>query len=180
VIVTLHLVALALYGLATALTLAPFMGFRPAPRALTIALPSAGAAIHVVGISQLTLVASDRPCRCWRSSVLLQLASEKLLRGSASRSSRGRSPRTRRTRDPERARARCRNRRAATSGSCCTVALSALGVALMALAFIAAALYLLQFRELKARALARSSSCFRRSSCSISSIALPSSQGFPP
>src|SRR6266699_3254233 len=56
VIVTLHLVALALYGLATALTLAPFMGFRPAPRALTIAIPCAGAAVHLVAVSQLTLV----------------------------------------------------------------------------------------------------------------------------
>jgi len=153
VIVTLHLVALALYGLATALTLAPFMGFRPAPRALTIALPCAGAAIHVVGISQLTLVglgpALSMLALCL---VLLQLASEKLLRGSAVSFFAGPlatglvglailsglAP------------------GAETVGARNTwfvlhVALSALGVALMALAFIAAALYLLQFRELKAR-----------------------------
>ena len=83
-IVTLHLVVLALYGLATALTLAPFMGFRPVPRALTIALPCAGAAVHVVAISRLTLIglgpALSTLALCL---VLLQLASERLLRGSA-------------------------------------------------------------------------------------------------
>src|SRR6266545_2631397 len=60
------------------------MGFRPAPRALTIALPCAGAAVHVVAVSQLTLVglgpALSMLALCL---VLLQLASERLLRGSA-------------------------------------------------------------------------------------------------
>ncbi len=83
-IVTLHLIVLALYGLATALVLAPFMGFRAAPRALAIAVPCAGAAVHVVAISQLTLVglgpALSMLALCL---VLLQLASERLLRGSA-------------------------------------------------------------------------------------------------
>jgi len=153
VIVTLHLVALALYGLATALTLAPFMGFRPAPRVLTIAIPCAGAAVHVVAVSQLTLVglgpALSMLALCL---VLLQLASERLLRGSAVSFFAaplatglvglallsGLAP------------------GAETVGARNTwfvlhVALSALGLALMALAFIAAALYLLQFRELKAR-----------------------------
>src|SRR5216117_1241084 len=153
VIVTLHLVALALYGLATALTLAPFMGFRPAPRFLTIAIPCAGAAVHVVAVSQLTLVglgpALSMLALCL---VLLQLASERLLRGSAVSFFAaplatglvglallsGLAP------------------GAETVGARNTwfvlhVALSALGLALMALAFIAAALYLLQFRELKAR-----------------------------
>jgi ABC-type uncharacterized transport system permease subunit len=153
VIVTLHLVVLALYGLATALTLAPFMGFRAAPRALTIAIPCAGAAVHVVAVSQLTLVglgpALSMLALCL---VLLQLASERLLRGSAVSFFAapvatglvglailsGLAP------------------GAETVGAqnawfVLHVALSALGVALMALAFIAAALYLLQFRELKAR-----------------------------
>src|SRR5256885_1727218 len=60
------------------------MGLRAAPRALAIALPCAGAAVHVVAISQLTLVglgpALSMLALCL---VLLQLASERLLRGSA-------------------------------------------------------------------------------------------------
>lgn len=152
-IVTLHLVALALYALATVLALAPFMGFRSPPRALAIAFPCAGAAAHVVALSQLTLVglgpALSMLALCL---VLLQLASERLLRGSAvsffaaplatglvglSVLS-GLSPGT------EIAASR-------TTWLALHVALSVLGLALMALAFIAAALYLLQFRELKAR-----------------------------
>jgi ABC-type transport system involved in cytochrome c biogenesis permease subunit len=153
VIVTLHLVALALYALATALALAPFMGFRPAPRALTIAVPCAGAAVHVVGLAQLPLVglgpALSMLALCL---VLLQLASERLLRGSAVSffaaplatglvgvaMLSGLAPGT-----------------DVIAGQnawfVLHVALSGMGVALMALAFIAAALYLLQFRELKAR-----------------------------
>lgn len=152
-IVTLHLVALALYALATVLALAPFMGLRSPPRALAIAFPCAGAAAHVVALSQLTLVglgpALSMLALCL---VLLQLASERLLRGSAvsffaaplatglvglSVLS-GLSPGT------EIAASR-------TTWLALHVALSVLGLALMALAFIAAALYLLQFRELKAR-----------------------------
>jgi len=153
VIVTLHLVALALYALATALALAPFMGFRSTPRALAIAFPCAGAAAHVVALSQLTLVglgpALSMLALCL---VLLQLASERLLRGSAVSFFAaplatglvglavlsGLSPGT------EIAASR-------TTWLALHVALSVLGLALMALAFIAAALYLLQFRELKAR-----------------------------
>jgi ABC-type uncharacterized transport system permease subunit len=152
VIVTLHLVALALYAMATALALAPFVGFRSTPRALAIAFPCAGAAAHVVAISQLTLVglgpALSMLAFCL---VLLQLASERLLRGSAvsffaaplatglvglailSGLTPGETAASRNT------------------WFVLHVALSALGLALMALAFIAAALYLLQFRELKAR-----------------------------
>ena len=76
-IVTLHLIAFALYGLATALVLAPFMGLRPAPRAVAIALLCAGAAVHVVAISQLSLIglgpALSMLALCL---VLLQLASQ--------------------------------------------------------------------------------------------------------
>lgn len=151
-IVTLHLVALALYAMATALALAPFVGFRSTSRALAIAFPCAGAAAHVVAISQLTLVglgpALSMLAFCL---VLLQLASERLVRGSAvsffaaplatglvglavlSGLTAGETPASRNT------------------WFVLHVALSALGLALMALAFIAAALYLLQFRELKAR-----------------------------
>jgi len=153
VILTLHLIALALYGLATALTLAPFVGFPPAPRSVTIAIPCAGAAVQVVAVSQLTLVglgpALSMLALCL---VLLQLASERLLRGSAvsfftaplatglvglailSGLAPGAEPSAGRN-----------------VWFILHVALSVLGLALLALAFITAALYLLQFRELKAR-----------------------------
>ncbi len=152
-IVTLHLVALGLYALATALALAPFMGFRATPRALTIALPCAGAAAHVVAVSQLTLVglgpALSMLAFCL---VLLQLASERLLRGSAvsffaaplATGLVGLAILSGLTPGPETPASR-------NAWFVLHVALSGLGLALMALAFIAAALYLLQFRELKAR-----------------------------
>jgi ABC-type transport system involved in cytochrome c biogenesis permease subunit len=153
VIVTLHLVAMTLYAFATALVLAPFMGFHGRSRALAIAFPCAGAAAHVVGLSQLTLVglgpALSMLAFCL---VLLQLASERLLRGStvsfftaplatglvgfavlSGLTSGAEVPASRST------------------WLVLHIALSVLGLALMALAFIAAALYLLQFRELKAR-----------------------------
>jgi ABC-type transport system involved in cytochrome c biogenesis permease subunit len=156
VIVTLHLVALALYAFATALALAPFVGFRSTPRALAIAFPCAGAAAHVVGLSQLTLVglgpALSMLAFCL---VLLQLASERLLRGSAVSFFAaplatglvglavlsGLGTGTEIAPPPA----------GRNAWLILHVALSVLGLALMALAFIAAALYLLQFRELKAR-----------------------------
>jgi ABC-type uncharacterized transport system permease subunit len=153
VIVTLHLVALVLYALATAFALAPFMGFRPAPRALTIALPCAGAAVQVVAVSQLTPIglgpALSMLALCL---VLLQLASERLLRGSAvsfftgplATGLVGLAILSGLTPGAETAAGR-------NTWFVLHVALSVLGLALMALAFIAAALYLLQFRELKAR-----------------------------
>jgi ABC-type transport system involved in cytochrome c biogenesis permease subunit len=132
--------------------LAPFIGLRAAPRALAIAFPCAGAAAHVVAVSQLTLVglgpALSMLALCL---VLLQLASERLLRGSAvsffaaplatgllglailSGLTPGMEPAP------------------VEHVVVLHVVLSVWGVALMALAFIAAALYLLQFRELKAR-----------------------------
>lgn len=152
-IVTLHLVALALYGLATALALAPFIGLRAAPRALAIAFPCAGAAAHVVAVSQLTLVglgpALSMLALCL---VLLQLASERLLRGSAvsffaaplATGLLGLAILSGLTPGMEAAPGQ-------NTWFVLHVVLSVWGVALMALAFIAAALYLLQFRELKAR-----------------------------
>jgi ABC-type uncharacterized transport system permease subunit len=155
VILTLHVVALVLYAVATALALAPFMGLRGGapPRALTIALPCAGAAAHVVAVSQLPLVglgpALSMLALCL---VLLQLASERLLRGSAvsffaaplATGLLGLAILSGLTPGPETAASR-------NAWFILHVALSVLGLALMALAFIAAALYLLQFRELKAR-----------------------------
>jgi len=43
-------------AVATAFALAPFAGLRPVPRALTLGAPLAGAAVHVVGVAQLTPV----------------------------------------------------------------------------------------------------------------------------
>ena len=154
-IVTLHLVALALYGLTTAFVLAPFVFGRAAPRLLTIALPCAGAAFHVVAISQLTPIglgpALSMLAFCL---VLLQLASERLLRGSAvsffasplATGLVGLAILSGLTPEASVGGGVARN-----AWFVLHVVLSALGVALMALAFIAAALYLLQFRELKSR-----------------------------
>jgi ABC-type transport system involved in cytochrome c biogenesis permease subunit len=155
VVLDLHLLALALYGVATTLALAPFIGLSAAPRGLTIALPAAGAALHGVAISRLTLAglapALSMLALCL---VLLQLAADRVLRvstvafftgplatglvglalliglgpGGGGHSSSARS-----------------------AWSILHVTLSVLGVALLALAFIAAALYLLQFRELKSK-----------------------------
>ena len=153
VILPLHLFALALYGLATVVTLAPFLGTRAAPRALVIALPCGGAALHVLAMSQLTLIglapALSMLALCL---VLLQLASERLVRGSAVGFFTsplaaglvglalliGLAPGA----EPSGGR---------NAWLVLHVTLSVLGLALLALAFIAAALYLLQFRELKAR-----------------------------
>ena len=158
-IVTLHLIVLALYGLGTALALAPFLGLPPPPRALNIALPCAGAAVHVLAISQVTLVGLGPALSILALClVLLQLASERLLRGSAVALFTGPlatalvavallsglTPAGGVGGGAEAAGSR-------NAWFILHVALSVSGVALMALAFIAAALYLLQFRELKAR-----------------------------
>ena len=152
-IITLHLVALVLYGLATALVLAPFVGLRAAPRALAIALPCAGAAVHVVAVSQLSLIGLGPALSILALClVLLQLASERLVRGAAvafftgplATGLVGLAILSGLTPGVEAAAAR-------NTWFILHVALSVLGLALLALAFIAAALYLLQFRELKAR-----------------------------
>jgi len=153
VIITLHLVALVFYGLATALVLAPFVGLRTAPRALAIALPCAGAAVHVVAVSQLSLIGLGPALSILALClVLLQLASERLVRGAAvafftgplATGLVGLAILSGLTPGVEAAAAR-------NTWFILHVALSVLGLALLALAFIAAALYLLQFRELKAR-----------------------------
>src|SRR2546430_11216673 len=129
------------------------MGFRAAPRALAIALPCAGSAVHVVAISQLTLVglgpALSMLALCL---VLLQLASERLVRGSAvsffaaplATGLLGLAILSGLAPGAETVGAR-------NTWFVLPVALSVLGLALMALAFIAPALYLLQFPGLNSR-----------------------------
>jgi ABC-type transport system involved in cytochrome c biogenesis permease subunit len=148
-----HLLALGLYGLATALALTPFAGLRPAPRGLTLGAPLAGAAAHVVGLMQLTPVGVAPVLSILALFLmLLQVVSERAFHAAAV---------------------------AVFTGPLATglvalalliglgpgaepsaggnawfilhVTLSVFGLALLALAFIAAALYLLQFRELKSK-----------------------------
>ena len=147
-----HLIALALYGAATALALAPFAGRLAVSRGLLLAVPSAGAAFHVAGLVQMAPAGLAFGLSLLAFFiVVLQLVSERLLRVSAVAlftaplaaglvgvalllglapvgESAGRNV-----------------------WLVLHVALSVLGLALLALAFIAAALYLLQFRELKAK-----------------------------
>jgi len=148
-----HLLALGLYGLATALALAPFAGLRAAPRGLTLGAPLAGAAAHVVGVAQLTPTGVAPVLSIFALFlVLLQVVSERVFRASAVAVFTGplatglvalalliglepgaeRSP-------------------GGNAWFVMHVALSVFGLALLALAFVSAALYLLQFRELKAK-----------------------------
>lgn len=152
-IVTLHLLALVLYGVATALAVAPFLGGRPAPRALLLGVPSAGAAFHVAALAQLPLVglapAVSMLALCF---VILQVLSERTLRTSAVALFTG--PLAAGLTGialligvgPESQYAVARD-----TWLVAHVALSFLGLALLALAFFTAALYLLQFRELKSK-----------------------------
>lgn len=152
-LVNLHLAALALYTVSAVLALVPFAGRAPMPRRWTLGAASAGAILHGVGLSQLSLVgvAPALSMLAW-CLVLLQIGSELLLRASTvalftaplaggfvglalllglapgAQASAGRGV-----------------------WFILHVSLSVLGLALLALAFIAAALYLVQFRELKAK-----------------------------
>lgn len=154
VVLVSHLVSLGLYALATVLVLAPFTGARPAPRAWLLGVPLAGAAAQAVGVLRLTPFLGVAPTLSLLALflVLLQVASEAAFRASAvgvftgplatglvglalliglapdARAVPGRSP-----------------------WSILHITVSLLGLAMLALAFIAAALYLLQFRELKAK-----------------------------
>jgi ABC-type uncharacterized transport system permease subunit len=153
VIVNLHLLALGLYGVATALAVAPFVGGRAASRGLVLGVPTAGAAFHVAALAQTHLVglapAISVLALCL---VVLQVLSERVLRASAVALftaplaaglvglalliGLGPGAQPAGTRD---------------TWLVMHVTLSFLGVALLALAFFAAALYLLQFRELKSK-----------------------------
>src|SRR5439155_504375 len=154
VVLVPHLIALGLYALAAALALAPFAGLRPAPRALALGLPLLGIATHVIGVARLSSFLGVAPTLSMLALFLmaLQVASEGLFRASAVGLFTGPlatgllglalliglAPET-----PA----------ASTRGawSILHITVSVLGLAMLALAFIAAALYLLQFRELKAK-----------------------------
>jgi len=154
VVLVPHLVALGLYAVATALAVAPFAGSRPAPRVLVLGVPLLGMVAHLTGVAQLTPFLGVAPTLSMLALflVLLQVASEGAFRASAvgvftgpvatgliglalllgltpgAGLPSGRSPWT-----------------------ILHITVSVLGLAMLALAFIAAALYLLQFRELKAK-----------------------------
>lgn len=138
--------------MATALALAPYAGLRPPPRGLTLAVPLVGIVCHVVGVAQLTLI-GVAPALSMLALflMLLQVVSERVFRAGAvgvftgplatglvslavliglapGAAAAGRS-----------------------AWSVLHITVSILGLAMLALAFIAAALYLLQFRELKAK-----------------------------
>lgn len=152
-IVNLHLLALILYGVGTVLAVAPFVGGRPAPRGLLLGVPSAGAAFHVAALAQLPLVglaeAVSMLALCF---AVLQVISERTMRASAVALFTGPlaagfvglalligiGPNGQAT-------------GARDAWLVMHVALSFLGLALLGLAFFAAALYLLQFRELKSK-----------------------------
>ncbi len=149
----LHFIALTLYGAAAALALTPFAGRRAPPRGLLLAVPSAGAAFHVAGLTQLPSVGLAFALSLLAFFIVcLQVVSERLLRVSAVALFTaplaaglvglalllGLAPGA----EPAAGR---------NVWLVLHVALSVLGLALLALAFIAAALYLLQFRELKAK-----------------------------
>jgi len=154
VVLTSHFIALGLYALTTVLVLAPFAGLRSAPRSLLLGVPIAGIAAHLFGVARLTPFMGVAPTLSMLALflALFQVASEAAFRASAvgvftgplatgliglalliglvpdARLVAGRSP-----------------------WSILHITVSILGLAMLALAFIAAALYLLQFRELKAK-----------------------------
>ena len=150
----LHLIALGLYAVGTAFVLAPFAGLRAAPRALTLAVPLLGMGAHVIGLAQLTPFVGVAPTLSMLALflVLLQVASEGLFRASAvgvftgplATGLVGLALLIGLT--PEGLPSTARG-----PWSILHITVSVLGLAMLALAFIAAALYLLQFRELKAR-----------------------------
>lgn len=159
--VSLHLVALGLYGLTTGLVVAPFAGGRSASRALVLGVPLSGAALHVVALSGLSFVGLAPSLSLFALFlILLQVVSDRVFRtpavalftaplaagfvglalliGMGDGTARG----------------------GREAWLVLHVALSVLGIALLALAFVSAALYLLQFRELKAKRFGRAFQLF--------------------
>jgi len=158
VVIIPHLIAVGLYALAAALALAPFAGMRPASRPVAIGVPLVGIMAHAVGLTRLTPFHGVAPTLSMLALFLmiLQAASDGLFRASAvgvftgplatglvglalliglapeGGAGTGQAP-------------------GRSAWSILHITVSVLGLAMLALAFIAAALYLLQFRELKAR-----------------------------
>jgi ABC-type uncharacterized transport system permease subunit len=148
----LHLAALGLYGLSAALALAPFSGISVSRR-WTLGVATLGALLHGIGVTQLTLVGLGPALSmlAW-CLMLLQIGSDLLLRaGTVALFTAplagglvglalllGIAPGA----EPSAGR---------NLWLILHVTLSVLGLALLALAFISAALYLWQFRELKAK-----------------------------
>lgn len=151
-VLVLHVIALGLYAVATALVLAPFAGVRAAPRWAMLGVPLVGIAAHLVGVAQLSL-AGVAPVLSMLALflMLLQVACEYVFRatavglftgpvatgliGLALLIGLGASP----------------ARAALGAWATLHITVSILGLAMLALAFAAAGLYLLQFRELKAK-----------------------------
>ena len=149
----LHLLALGLYALAAALALAPFAGWRPVPYRWPLAAAVTGAVLHAAALARLPITGLAPVLSLLALFlILLQIASERLLQASAVALFTaplaaglvglallaGLAPGV----EP-------------SAGQnvwlILHVTLSVLGLALLALAFISAALYLLQFRELKTK-----------------------------
>ncbi len=149
-----HLIALGLYALATALVVAPFAGLRPASRAVTLGVALAGIGAHLVGVAQLAPFRGVAPTLSLLALflVLLQVVNEAAFRASAVGLFTG--PLATGLIGlalliglaPEVAFPSARG-----PWSVLHITVSVLGLAMLALAFIAAALYLLQFRELKTK-----------------------------
>ena len=148
-----HLIALILYAVATALVVAPFAGLRPAPRSLVLGLLLVGIAGHVIGVARLMPFVGVAPTLSMLALflVLLQAVSEVAFRASAVGVFTGPVATgliglalliglTSQTGPTAR-----------SPWSILHITVSVLGLAMLALAFVAAALYLLQFRELKAK-----------------------------
>jgi ABC-type uncharacterized transport system permease subunit len=152
----LHVAALLLYVLSAVITLAPFAGLPAVSRRWTLAVASLGAVLHGIGVAQLIVMGISGLARplsvlAW-FLVVLQIWSELLLRvGTVALFTAplasglvglalmlGLAPGA----QPSGGR---------NAWFILHVALSVLGLALLALAFISAALYVLQFRELKAK-----------------------------
>jgi ABC-type transport system involved in cytochrome c biogenesis permease subunit len=149
-----HLIALGLYAVATALVVSPYAGLRPAPRPLVLGVLLAGIVAHLVGVARLMPFVGVAPTLSMLALflVLMQAVSEGAFRASAVGVFTGpvatgliglalligfaSGPGAPAPRSP---------------WSILHITVSVLGLALLALAFVAAALYLLQFRELKAK-----------------------------